>query len=154
VDRAERQESTNWLRARDNPLLLARKGDGVHKVVTGDIFFEGTPVRIMCVAIGVVIEDVQETESEGCRLTQRTIGFAGNRKIGGTSTRRKNDKIHGVNVFVIDDFAALGLVLSEQWRAATAFNFSSAAARCASIDRGQPDLPAQHAQKRLQILHG
>ncbi len=50
------------MRARDNPLLLARKGDVVHKVVTGDIFFEGTPVRIMCVAIGVVIEDVQETE--------------------------------------------------------------------------------------------
>ena len=57
-------------------------------------------------------------ECEGCSLTKRTLGFAGNRKIGGAGTRLKEGNIHGVSVIVIDYFAALGLVLGQQWSAA------------------------------------
>jgi hypothetical protein len=92
----------------------------VRKVVQGDIFFAGTPVRILRVAIGVVKEDEQEMECEGCRLTQRTLGYTGNQKNGGAGTRRKHGNIHGLSVFVVPDFAALGLVLSEPFRAAYA----------------------------------
>ena len=59
-------------------------------------------------------------ECEGCRLTQRTLGFAGNKKIGGAPTRRKKGNIHGLSVIDVPDFAALGLVLGAQWRAAYA----------------------------------
>ena len=89
-------------------------GGGVRKVVEGDFFFKGTPVRILRVAIGVVKEDEQEMECEGCRLTQRTLGFARNKKKGGAPTRRKNGNIHGLSVFAVPDSEALGLVLGEQ----------------------------------------
>jgi hypothetical protein len=117
---AEQTESTNWLRSSPNPLLWAHDGDGVRKVVQSDIFFADTPVRILRVAIGVVKEDEAEMECEGCRLTKRTLGFAGNRKIGGTGTRRKGGNIHGLSVFVVSDFTALGFVLDEQYCAAYA----------------------------------
>lgn len=114
LDGAEQKESTSWLRTPDDPLLWARVGGGVRKVVEGDFFFKGTPVRILRVAIGVVKEDEQEMECEGCRLTQRTLGFARNKKKGGAPTRRKNGNIHGLSVFVVPDSEALGLVLGEQ----------------------------------------
>ena len=80
VNDAERFESSNWLRTNPNPLLWAREHGGVRQVVLRDIHFAGTPVKILRVAYGVVKEDAEEMERIGCRLTKRTIGFAGNRK--------------------------------------------------------------------------
>jgi hypothetical protein len=115
LDSAESKESMSWLITRDNAML--RGDSGMRKVDHEDLFFEGTPVRILRVAIGVVKEDVAEMECEGCRQTVRTLGYAGNQKIGGTPTRRKKGNIHGLSLLVIPNFAKLGLVLGEQFRA-------------------------------------
>ncbi|XRB22304.1 hypothetical protein RI054_30g121550 [Pseudoscourfieldia marina] len=117
VNDAERLESTNWLRSSPNPLLRAREHGGVRKVAHRDIHFAGTPVKILRVAYGVVKEDAGEMERIGCRLTKRTIGFAGNRRDGGTGTRIRNGNLHGVSILVIKDFAAIDLVLNEDYRA-------------------------------------
>ena len=61
------------------------------------------------------MDELAEIEREGCRLTprHRTLGFAaGYRRDGGTPTAPKEGNIHGVSVLVIDDLAALGIVLA------------------------------------------
>ncbi len=85
LDRAEQEESTSWLRTCENPLLWALDNGCKRKVRKRNCFFEGTPVRILRVALGVIKE--QEMECQGCHLTQRTLGFAGNRKNGGAHVR-------------------------------------------------------------------
>lgn len=76
--RAEQKESTSWLRTPVDPLLWARNARGDLRKVESDFFFAGTPVCILRAAIGVVKEDEQEMECEGCRLMQHTLGYAGN----------------------------------------------------------------------------
>ena len=86
-----------------------------------DIHFSGSPARIIRVAIGLRVDELAEIEREGCRLTRhRTLGFAGNRKDGGTCTAPKKGNIHGVSVLVIDDLAALGIVLAQPFAPAYA----------------------------------
>jgi hypothetical protein len=69
------------------------------------------------VAISIIKEDAQEMECEGCRRTQPTIGFAGNKRKGGAPTKFNIGNIYGVSLLVITDFAALGLELDDTWRA-------------------------------------
>ena len=115
---AEQKEATNALTRSPNPLFGKQSAGGaVGKVKVGDFFFKGSPASIMRVAVSAVLEDAIEVESEGCRQTQRTIGLALNRKIGGAPTQRMAGNLHGVSVLHIPNLAAMGLVLGEQWRA-------------------------------------
>jgi hypothetical protein len=90
-------------------------------LLSSDIHFSGSPARIIRVAIGLRLGELAEIEREGCRLTRhRTLGFAGNRRDGGTITAPKKGNIHGVSVLVIDDLAALGIVLAQPFAPAYA----------------------------------
>ena len=62
LDHAEQEESSSWLRTCDNPLLWALDNGCKRKVRKRDCFFEGTPVRILRVALGVVKEEEQKME--------------------------------------------------------------------------------------------
>ena len=121
---AERRESTNTMRQSSNPLLMVSVpawAGNCRALLHSDIHFSGSPARIIRVAIGLRVDELAEIEREGCRLTQRrTLGFAGNRKDGGTSTAPKEGNIHGVSVLVIDDLAALGIVLAQPFAPAYA----------------------------------
>ncbi len=65
VNDAERTESTSWLRTSDNPLLWACERGVVRKVVAKDIFFPGSPVRILRVVLSAIKEDPEEVERRG-----------------------------------------------------------------------------------------
>ena len=121
---AERRESTNTMRQSSNPLLMVTVpawAGNCRALLSSDIHFSGSPARIIRVAIGLRVDELAEIEREGCRLTRRrTLGFAGNRKDGGTSTAPKEGNIHGVSVLVIDDLAALGIVLAQPFAPAYA----------------------------------
>ena len=121
---AERRESTNMMRQSSNPLLMVSVpawAGNCRALLHSDIHFSGSPARIIRVAIGLRVDELAEIEREGCRLTRhRTLGFAGNRKDGGTSTAPKEGNIHGVSVLVIDDLAALGIVLAQPFAPAYA----------------------------------
>ena len=114
---AERRESTNMMRQSSNPLLMVSVpawAGNCRALLHSDIHFSGSPARIIRVAIGLRVDELAEIEREGCRLTRhRTLGFAGNRRDGGTATAPKEGNIHGVSVLVIDDLAALGIVLAQ-----------------------------------------
>ena len=115
---AEQKEATNALTGSPNPLFGKQSAGGaVGKVKVGDFFFKGSPASLMRVAVSAVVEDAMEVESEGCRQTQRTIGLALNRKIGGAPTQRMAGNLHGVSVLHIPNLAAMVLVLGKQWRA-------------------------------------
>jgi hypothetical protein len=115
---AEQKEATNALTSSPNPLFRKQSAGGVvGKVKASDIFYKGSAVRILRAAVSAVMEDPMEVEREGCIRTQRTIGYALNRKNGGAPTQRKAGNLHGVSVLHIPNFAAMGLVLGEQWRA-------------------------------------
>ena len=128
---AELKESTHALCDSSNPLLTAGNGRGLRH---SDFYFSDSPARIVRVAVGLRVHELAEVEREGCRLTRhRTLGFAGNRKDGGTNAVPKNGNIHGVSVLVIDDLGALGLVVSPSFApayAARALQGSETATQC------------------------
>ena len=121
---AERRESTNQMCRSPNPPLMVSVpawAGNCRALLHSDIHFSGSPARIIRVAIGLRVDELAEIEREGCRLTRhRTLGFAGNRKDGGTRTAPKEGNIHGVSVLVIDDLAALGIVLAQPFAPAYA----------------------------------
>ena len=121
---AERRESTKTMCSSSNPVLMVSVpawAGNCRALLHSDIHFSGSPARIIRVAIGLRVDELAEIEREGCRLTRRrTLGFAGNRKDGGTCTAPKEGNIHGVSVLVIDDLAALGIVLAQPFAPAYA----------------------------------
>eukprot|EP00900_Chrysochromulina_parva_P017041 jgi/Chrpa1/25338/Chrysochromulina_OHIO_Genome00027963-RA len=137
---AERKESTNAMLRTDNPLLVVPMpawGGLPRKLVHSDIHFQGSPAVILRLAIGLCVDELAEVEREACCLTRLcTLGFAGNRRDGGTSTRPKEGSIHGVSVLVIRNLAELGLVLAPPFAPAYA-----ARARLGSEATVMPPLP-------------
>jgi hypothetical protein len=122
---AERKESTNtMIGSTMNPLLVVPvpAWDGLPRGLRlSDIHFRGSPAAILRLAIGLVVDELAEVEREACRLTRhRTLGFAGNRKDGGTPTVPKDGSIHGVSVLVIPDLSKLGLALGQPFAPAYA----------------------------------
>ena len=104
---SERRESTHTMCSSSNPLLMVSVpawAGNCRALLSSDIHFSGSPARIIRVAIGLRVDELAEIEREGCRLTprHRTLGFAGNRRDGGTPTAPKEGNIHGVSVLVID----------------------------------------------------
>jgi hypothetical protein len=121
---AESKESTNSLCHSANPLLMVPVpawAGNCRGLLRTDIHYAGSPARIIRVAIGLRVNEMAEVEREGCHLTRRrTLGFAGNRRDGGTSTEPKEGNIHGVSVLVIPDLSKLGLVVGPQFASAYA----------------------------------
>ena len=121
---AERKESTSTLCQSANPLLMVPVpawAGNCRGLLRSDIHYAGSPARIIRVAIGLRVDELAEVEREGCRLTRRrTLGFAGNRRDGGTSTEPKKGNIHGVSVLVIPNLSKLGLVVGPNFASAYA----------------------------------
>eukprot|EP00900_Chrysochromulina_parva_P018688 jgi/Chrpa1/26820/Chrysochromulina_OHIO_Genome00011143-RA len=121
---AESKESTNSLCRSVIPLLMVPVpawAGNCRGLLRSDIHYAGSPARIIRVAIGLRVNEMAEVEREGCRLTRRrTLGFAGNRRDGGTPTEPKEGNIHGVSILVIPDLSKLGLVVGPQFASAYA----------------------------------
>ena len=114
---AERKESTHWVRTPKKPLLLVHdRVRGTRNIVESDIHFQGSPAYILRIACGPILGDAACVEKEATIATQRTRGFAGNKKNGGTPAKLKKGAIHGASVLVIPNFRALGLELMESAR--------------------------------------
>jgi hypothetical protein len=118
---AEKTESMSHLTKRGNNGVLQyfnpENGD-LRPAKLSDVFGTTTTTILHRVAISPVIIDITEIERTLHVLTEEdAIGFRGNLRNGGSSTRQKRGTIYGVSILEIPDPEALNLRVRDDHRA-------------------------------------
>ena len=109
----EQRESLSHLLYPDDPVLRLHSGS---KIQRDDIFYDGSGVRIIRLALSPILSDITLIEKTIHTLTAAdSVGFIGHLKNGGSPARQES-YVYGCSLLVIPDLETLNLQVEASCR--------------------------------------